>query len=117
MSFFQFWFYTLFLHVFLPFLDVDAPCGISDSSATQIVDDCGNVWSGNRMDSSVMTVHSGNGEPEARVMGEPDEVSLGVDVDFRHLVEDDAGVVGVIDSPLGSIEAGKADSAEVTSGG
>lgn len=90
MSFFQLWFYTLFLHVFLPFLDVDAPCGISDSSATQIVDDCGNVGSGNGMDCCVVAVHSGNGESEATIMGEPDEITLYVEGDFSHLIEGDA---------------------------
>ena len=69
------------------------------------------------MDCCDVTVHAGNGEPEAWVVGEPDEVTLWVEGDFRDFIEDDAGVVGVIDSPLGSIEARKADNAEVSGGG
>ena len=112
-----FFFMGLFLQIFLPFLDVDAPFGIGDSSTTQIVGGCGNKGRGNRMGCCVVAVQVGDGETEAGVMGEPDEVMEGVEGDFRDFVEDDAGVVGVIDSPLGSIEAGKADNAEVSGGG
>ena len=49
-------------------------------------------------------------------MGKPDEVVVGIEGDFRHLVEGDARVVGVVDGPLGSIETDKADNAEVTGG-
>ena len=107
----------LFLQIFLPFLDVDAPCGIDDSSTTQIVGGCGNKGSGNGMDCCVVAVQVGDGETEAGVMGEPDEVMEGVEGDFRDFVEDDAGVVGVIDSPLCFIEADEADNAEISSSG
>ena len=104
--------------VFLSMLDIDALRWICDPSAIQIVD-CRirGVGGSYGFDGSVVAVHAGDGEAEAGVMGEPDEVSLRVEGDFRHLVEDDARVVGVIDCPLGSIEAGKADSTEVSGGG
>ena len=47
-------------------------------------------------------------------MGEPDEVVLVVEGDFRDLVEGDARIVAVVDSPLGSIVA---DEADIASGG
>ena len=42
--------FGLFFHAFLSFFDVNALCGIVDSSATQIVDDCGGIVGGNGMD-------------------------------------------------------------------
>ena len=42
-------------------------------------------------------------------MGEPDEVVLVVEGDFRDLVEGDARIVAVVDSPLGSIIADEAN--------
>ena len=64
-----------------------------------------------------LAIHSCDGETEAGVMSEPNEVVLGVESDFCYLVEDDARVVSVVDSPLGSIEANKTDNAEVSGGG
>ena len=62
----------------------------------------------------VVAVHAGDGKPEAGVLGEPDEVTLWVEGDFRDFVEDDAGVVGVVCRPSGSVVA---DEADVTGGG
>ena len=61
--------YGLFLHKYFPLLDVNALCGIGDSSATQIVDVRGGIGSVNRMDNCVVTVHAGYREAEAGVMG------------------------------------------------
>ena len=69
MSCFQLWLYTIFLQIFLPFLDVDASCGIVDLPATHIVDERWNIGSGIGMDSSVVAVHAGNGETEAGELG------------------------------------------------
>ena len=106
-----------FFYEFLSLLDVDALCGISDLPTAQIIGRGGKNRSGYGLDCGVVAVQSGDGEAEPGVMGEPDEVMEGVEGDFRDFVEDDARVVGVIDSPLGSIEAGKADNVEVSGGG
>ena len=42
-------------------------------------------------------------------MGEPDEVALRIEGDFRDLVEGDTRVVAVVDCPLGSIIADEAN--------
>ena len=61
------------------------------------------------MDARCLAVHAGDGEAEAWIMGEPDEVAVGVEGDFRHLVEGDARVVGVVGCPCSSVVADKAD--------
>lgn len=70
-----------------------------------------------RSDVRSLAIYAGDGETEAGVMSEPNEVVLGVEGDFCYLVEDDARVVGVVDNPLGSIEASKTDNTEVSCGG
>ena len=55
-----------------------------------------------------------DGKPEAGVLGEPDEVTLWVEGDFRDFVEDDAGVVGVVCRPSGSVVAEKGVKATIT---
>lgn len=47
-------------------------------------------------------------------MGEPNEVALRIEGDFRDLIEGDARVVGVVDCSLGSVIA---DEADIASGG
>ena len=64
-----------------------------------------------------LAIYAGDGETEAWVMSEPNEVVLGVEGDFCYLVEDYVRVVSVVDSPLGSIEANKTDNTEVSCGG
>ena len=78
--------FGLFFHAFLSIFDVNALCGIVDSPATQIVDDCGGIVGGNGMDSCVVAVHAGDGEAETRVMGKPDKVAVRVEGDFRNLI-------------------------------
>ena len=85
-------------------------------SAAQVVDGIAvcPVGSGKGFDGGVVAVQSGDGEAAACVMGEPNKVTLGVDCDSENLVERDAGVIDVVNVPVGAVEAGNAD---VASGG
>lgn len=85
-----------------------------DASALQVVVHGGGLGNRDGADGGGLTVHTGDGEAEARVMGEPDKVTFGVEGDFGDLIQGDARVVSVIDRPLGSVIA---DEADITGGG
>ena len=81
----------------------------ADASALQVVIQVCGLGRSNRMDARCLAIHTGDREAEARIMGEPNEVALRIEGDFRDLIEGDARVVGVGDCPLGSVIADEAN--------
>ena len=83
-------FIKILLDDFLAIIDVDSVRRRLGGSAQQIIVRVG--WLGNRdgADGGGLAVHAGDGEAEAGVLGEPDEVTAGIEGDFRHLIEGDA---------------------------
>ncbi len=87
---------------------------VVDASALQVVIHVRLLGVYDRADARCLAIHTGDREAEAWVLGEPDEVTFGVEEDFGDLIEGDARVVGVIDRPLCSVIA---DEADITGGG
>ena len=70
--------------------DEDSVFGMLSRFALQVIISMGMVEKSDGADVGILAIQTSYGETETRVMGEPDEVAIGVERDFCDLVEGDA---------------------------